>query len=193
MKRLALVAAVIGAAGVFTAGVWLVWPAERPEVAVLERPEGRTKQARTARHVKKVPAAPRRRPEPRERPPVKEKDPQLPPDDRAEARQEFREERIQDLNDRLDAFADEAGWNEDDTDDVRVVLVETADHITNRLAAVDRGELTWDEARRELREYRLQQAGTVRELLGDEEFGPFVDAMDFARFLGDEPIRGRLD
>ena len=176
----------------FVVGVWLVWPTPPPEPVALERPAHHARQARRERHVSRAAKPPARRaPVPREAPP--EKDPQLPPDDRAEARQEFREERIQDINDRLDGFAEEAGWSEEEADDVRVVLVETADHITSRLAAVDRGELSWDEARRELRDYRLKQAGEVRSMLGDEEFAPFVEAMDFGRFLDDQPVRGRLE
>lgn len=193
MRHWTLAAAILGAIVVFTTAVWLVWPPAPTPIVTLDRPPVAQRQARKERHVK-APASPapaRRRPEPRERPP--EKEPQLEPDDRASARQEFREERIQDLNERLDTFAEEAGWEPDQADDVRVVLVETADHITNRLAAVDRGEITWDEARRELREYRLKRADKVRSMLGDEEFAPFVDAMDFSRFLGDEPVRGRLE
>ena len=47
--------------------------------------------------------------------------------------------------------------------------------------------------RRELREYRLDQAEAVRRRVGEDQFQSFVDAMDFSRFLGDQPVRGRLD
>lgn len=196
MRPWALVASAGLAVLAFVGGVWLVWPNPPPEPVTLERPVQQARQARRERHAPRengarLQSSERRKAQVREAPPAK--DPQLPPDDRAEARQEFREERVQDINDRLDGFAEEAGWSEDEADDVRVVLVETADHITDRLAAVDRGEITWEEARRELRDYRLRQAGEVRRMLGDEEFAPFVEAMDFGRFLDDQPVRGRIE
>ena len=195
MRPWAIAAATLGTAVIITGAFWATWPVP-PEVHAPLRvaPERPLREA-----ARREPRAPRRAEArvaakaPRREPPKPEKDPKLEPDERASARQEFREERLEDINDRLDAFATDAGWSADETDEVRSILIETSDKITNRLAAVDRGELTWDEARRELREYRLDQAEAVRRKVGEDQFQSFVDAMDFSRFLGEQPVRGRLD
>lgn len=121
------------------------------------------------------------------------RDPALEPDDRAALRDELREERIGSLADRLDVYASEAGWDPEVADRVAEIMFNTTDKISRNLARVDRGDAEWGDIRHELRDYRIDQAKRVRNLLGDEEFDRFVDGMDLGRFMGERPIRGRLD
>lgn len=138
-------------------------------------------------------AHPRARPParpPRRAPPAKT--PRLPPTERADARIEVREELSGDLEDRLYDYADAAGWDAYHTEVVRRILVETTTHISETLARIDRGQGSWEQERADLRQYRLDQAAKVEAFLG-EDFGPFVQAMGFERFFGEEPVRGRLE
>lgn len=108
------------------------------------------------------------------------------------ARSEYREKRLVDMNDRLDRFAANAGWDAALTDDVRQVMLDTIDEITEQLLRVDAGEIEWAEMRREMRAFRVDQAAEVEELLGPESFHDFAEAMGFARFAGEEQVRGRV-
>jgi hypothetical protein len=201
----ALAAVAAGALGV--AAVWFAMPSTFPEVdgteaseaaevprrpvaslpglsgpmALDDRGKGRVRSKAKAGKAK----APRENPDPPED--------RLEPDDRAALRDELREERIVSLADRLDGYAAEAGWDPELTDRVAEVMLGTTDKIGRNLARVDRGEVEWNEVRGELRDYRIDQARKVRNLLGDEEFDRFVDGMDLARFMGERPIRGRLE
>jgi hypothetical protein len=114
-------------------------------------------------------------------------------EERAALRREIREERLVDVNARLDAFAGEAGWDDTQTEDIRMLLIDTADHITQVLARVDRREVEWDAVKGELRTYRETQAASVRRAIGNQDFDTFVERMDFARFFEDAPIRGRIE
>lgn len=120
------------------------------------------------------------------------KAPQLDGEDRALARTEFRDERLLDANERLDAHAAKAGWDPERTEEVREILIDTADHVTATLTGIDQGTAEWEQVKAELREYRLAQADKVRALVGDREFDAFVVGMGFERFFGEEPVRGRL-
>jgi hypothetical protein len=113
--------------------------------------------------------------------------------ERAMLRRELREERLIDVNARLDAFAETEGWDPAMTDEVRDILIDTADHITRVLAQVDRREVEWDAVKVDLWAYREQQAQQVRRALGPNDFDHFVESMDFARFFGEAPVRGRVD
>jgi len=114
-------------------------------------------------------------------------------EERAMLRHELREERLIDVNARLDTYAETEGWDPAMTDDVRNLLIDTADHITQVLAQVDRREVEWDAVKSDLWTYREQQAQRVRRALGPNDFDHFVESMDFARFFGDTPVRGRVD
>jgi hypothetical protein len=114
-------------------------------------------------------------------------------EERAAYRQEIREERLVDVNARLDSYAAQAHWDEDTTNRIRDLLIDTADHITVTLAAVDRREVEWDDVKGDLRSYRETQAAHLRHAIGPENFDAFVEHMDFARFFGDTPVRGRLE
>jgi len=114
-------------------------------------------------------------------------------EERAMLRRELREERLIDVNSRLDAFAETEGWDPAMTDEVRNILIDTADHITRVLAQVDRREVEWDTVKMDLWAYREQQAQQVRRALGPHDFDHFVESMDFARFFGEMPVRGRVD
>lgn len=194
----------MGAAGTVLTGLlvfllWLAWPS--PPAPPALQPSAQTAAApRDPRPRRPHPArAPHEREAPRE-PRVKAKaqrgptkEPEIEPDERAGLREEMREERLGSLSDRLDAYADEAGLDPQATERVRDVMIDTTDRITRDLARVDRGEATWDEVRRDLRQYRLDQANKVRKLLGDDQFDDLVQGMGLERFMGEEPIRGRLE
>ncbi|MEQ1503565.1 MAG: hypothetical protein ABMB14_15110 [Myxococcota bacterium] len=190
---LSIVAGIVSATSLLGLVVWLAWPSvptRLPHEPRRAQVASRASHPVEKRAPKPRPAAPvKRRPEIAAAP---KKEPVLPPDDKAEARVELREERLESLNDRLDAFGDDAGWDGSTLEDVRTVLIDTSDHITTELARVDRGEADWDEVRRELRQYRLDQAAKVRRRIGDPAFDELVEGMDLERFLGEEPVRGRL-
>ncbi len=121
------------------------------------------------------------------------RDPMLEPDERAEARRLYREERLVSVNEKLDAFADERGWDPETTEDVRLIMLDTADRITVALAKVDTDRNEWEEIKADVRQYRLDQASDVEALVGPEEFEAFIANMQFDRFTSDPPVRGRLD
>lgn len=125
-------------------------------------------------------------------PPRPERDP-LEREELAWARREYREERVIDMNDRLDAFAAEVDWDEETTEEVRALLVDSMDKISKQLARVDKGHVEWDEVKADLRDFRESRARELERYLGPDEFAGFVDGMAFERFYGEEPIRGRLD
>ena len=124
--------------------------------------------------------------------PKKERKRILEPDELVWARTEFREQRMDDMNRRLDAHAQEEDWDEDVTEEVRDILGETIDRITDRLVEVDRGDEDWAEMKRDMRAFRERQADRVAEVLGPDRFEAFVEGMGFSRFEGEEPISGRL-
>jgi hypothetical protein len=147
------------------------------------------------------PAAKAKRRAPRERP-ERRVDPkdikaagidwQLDPETRSQARTEYREERIVDLDEKLDTHAAKAGWDPETTEEVRAILVETGVRIGEVLARADRGEIPWEKVRGQLQNFRISQARQVNEIVGRESFDAFVDDMGFERFPDDgPPLRGR--
>lgn len=114
-------------------------------------------------------------------------------EERAAYRREVREERLVDVNARLDSYAAQEHWDDDTTNEIRDLLIDTADHITRTLAQVDRREVEWDQVKGDSRSYRETQAASLRRALGHNDFDAFVEHMDFARFFGDSPVRGRLE
>lgn len=112
--------------------------------------------------------------------------------ERAELRLETREDLVNRLLDRVEAHAVKAGWDDDLLADIELVVVDTTDNIGTRLADVDAGRASWEEVKRDVRQLRLDQANQVRDRLGPEGFKAFISDMDFERFDGDEPVRGRL-
>jgi hypothetical protein len=170
--------------GVLAAVLWWTWPAPAPEtepVVAQEVPRAKAKH-RPPRKVE--------RPVHRADPPVRvkrvDKEPVLEPAAKATARSEFREERLSEVDAQLDAYAEKKGWDPEFTEEVRSLLVDTMDHIGEQLARVDRGELPWEEVRSELRQFRLDRASELEELLGND-FDEFAQQMSFGRFLGEPP------
>ena len=104
----------------------------------------------------------------------------------------MREDVAAEIRARVDDYAVEAGWDAETHAEVKAIFEETQDRISRVLGRVDRGELAWNDVRRELRQYRLDSAAEVEGLLGEDGFRDFAETLDFQRFLGDEPIRGRL-
>ncbi len=119
-------------------------------------------------------------------------EPRLAEDEKAQARRQTREEISDEIRERVDAYAMEAGWDAQTHAEVKAIFEETSQKITRVLGKVDRGELEWNDVRRELRQYRLDSAAEVEGILGPEAFRDFTGTMDFQRFQGDEPVRGRL-
>jgi hypothetical protein len=152
-------------------------------------PRARPDRRRPPRERRAAPAPP----EPGE-PPPELRDWELPPDERALARNEFRLERQAELAERLEQHALDAGWDAQTTDAVQDVLLATTDRISDALDRVDRGEVPWDQVRDEMRDFRIDQARDVREILGPEAFDAWVVDMGFERFPDEgPPVHGRLD
>lgn len=183
------VAVVVSCAATLGAGAVLLVPdlsADLVPVASLDD-RGTDVRAERKRPTKKRAGKPKRpptraKPKPRER---------LEPDVRAEVRVGEREERLLDTNERLDRYAAEAGWDEATTEEIRVILIDTADLISDTIARVDLGESTWEDVRDELRTYRLDQADAVKAVIGEEAFPAFTEGMGFDRFVGDELLPPR--
>jgi hypothetical protein len=111
----------------------------------------------------------------------------LAPDERRELRTLARDLQWTDTDARLHAYAEEAGWDAETTEQVRAILAETTDEVSRRLRRADEGKVSWEELRPRLREFRLDQVDRLRETLGDEEFRDFAVGMDFWRFNGGAP------
>ncbi|MCB9686881.1 MAG: hypothetical protein H6738_19450 [Alphaproteobacteria bacterium] len=90
--------------------------------------------------------------------------------------------KMDDVNVRLDAFAQDAGWDTNMTEEVRSVLEETHAHIQETMKA---GREAGDKqgTRDELVTYRQEQATMVKDIVGDEQFDAFIDAMGMQRFF----------
>lgn len=115
----------------------------------------------------------------------------LTPEERLQYRRTYRDERLADVDARLDAYATSVGWDADRTELVREVLIETTDGITAYMEQIDRGETTWEDQKESVRLFRYEQAAKIEDLLGPE-FENFVIAMHFTRFLGDQNVRDKL-
>ncbi|MCA9489038.1 MAG: hypothetical protein KC621_03930 [Myxococcales bacterium] len=90
--------------------------------------------------------------------------------------------KMDEVNVRLDAFAADAGWDTNMTEEVRSVLEETHTHIQETMKA---GREAGDKqgTRDELVTYRQEQATMVKDIIGDEQFDAFVDEMGMQRFF----------
>jgi len=113
--------------------------------------------------------------------------------ERAVVREEFRTERLAELEGQIADHAANHGWSEQTADEVGAVLADTVEGITARLARVERAQAPWPDVKIRVRDYRLAQAERVREILGPEGFDAFVEELDLARFMGDDAVWGRLD
>ncbi|MBX2801943.1 MAG: hypothetical protein KTR31_29960 [Myxococcales bacterium] len=109
------------------------------------------------------------------------------------ARREFRRERREELEQRLEDYASQAGWDHGSTEEVRRLVVDSMERITRQLAMVDNGQVSWQQHKHHVREFRERRADRLKKLLGPDEFADFTDAMGFERFTGEEPPRGRLN
>jgi hypothetical protein len=122
-----------------------------------------------------------------------EREPLLEAEERAEARRMYREDRLVEVNERLDEVAAERDWDPELTEEVRLVLLDTADRITESLARVAGEKQDWDAVKDDLRDFRMRQARELEALLGPDEFDAFVAGMEFERFSTSPPVRGRLE
>lgn len=103
----------------------------------------------------------------------------LEPEERKELRDLVREERWADTEAKLADYAETAGWNEALTEEVGIILGDTHTGVSELLLRVDAGELSWDELKPELRDFRLVQGNRLRDVLGDPGFLAFAEGMDF--------------
>jgi hypothetical protein len=118
--------------------------------------------------------------------------PQLDDAARARERRDVREGVSGEIREQVDAYGARSGWDPAMREGVVQIFDDTSDRITRVLSRVDRGEVSWNDVRREVRQYRLDSAAEVRGLLGDERFRELANEMDFQRFVEDSPTRGRL-
>lgn len=177
----------IGDAPVVSSPARVDVPSPRPQPAAV--PAEPRRERRRVATVKRV-AEPQ--PDRSKRPDVA-KEPTIPDaEERARARREIRDDVSTEIRGRLDGYALEAGWDPATKREVEAVFDHTSNRISDVLDRVDRGELEWSSVRREMRQFRLDSAREVQELLGPDDFREFTEAMDFQRFIGDRPVRGRL-
>lgn len=183
MHRWVLAGLALAAVGSLTA--WCFWP-KTDEVTILTaQQEAKERPRRPGRAEGERPERPRvERKHAKRKPSSAEKG--IAPEEKVKVRSAFREERMLALDEQLDAYAEEAGWDAEKTETVRSILVETIDHIGTELAMVDAGEEDWEVLRPELRQYRIDRAAEIEGILG-KEFDSFAEAMAFGRFLGERP------
>ncbi|MEQ1572163.1 MAG: hypothetical protein ABMA64_41430, partial [Myxococcota bacterium] len=121
---------VAAAAALAAAGIgWLTWPSEpAQDEQVVARTALRADPRRPGRadartHRGAPVGGPKGKARPRREPPP-------PSAERAEERELVREDKLVDLNERLDRYAASAGWDSELTEEVRVILLDTTDHIS---------------------------------------------------------------
>ncbi|MFT4621449.1 MAG: hypothetical protein ACI8PZ_000101 [Myxococcota bacterium] len=177
----------IGDAPVVSPPAAVAVPSPRPQpAAVTDEPRRERRRVATVKRV----AEPL--PERSKRPDVA-REPAIPDaEERALARREIRDDVASEIRGRLDGYALEAGWDPQTKREVEAVFELTSRRISDVLDRVDRGELEWSSVRREMRQFRLDSAREVQDLLGPDDFQAFTEAMDFQRFIGERPVRGRL-
>jgi type IV secretory pathway VirB10-like protein len=103
-------------------------------------------------------------------------------EDRASKRLARRQDAMFDLIDRLDRHAQASGWDDNTFEVVSMHIVDTSDLITEAIRTVDPSKSGWLESKADIRQFRVEMATELEQYLGPEEFGAFVDAMDFERF-----------
>ena len=169
------------AGGAFVEILWnpvaVAEPSVRPQVDV----EARAARRADRREARRAKRADRVRP-----------DPKLPDAERTVLRQTTRDDQLEGLLSRIEAHADTAGWPEDDLIDVENILTTSTELISSQLADVDSGKSKWEEIRPLVRTERLASAQGVRTLLGETRFLEMAKAVGLERFLGEDPVRGRL-
>jgi hypothetical protein len=106
------------------------------------------------------------------------------PEDLAAMLDEVRSERVADSEAKVAAYAQRAGWSEDTTSKVQGLIAEAYDRVDVVVAEATAGERPWTEVKAEVRQIRVDQAKSVRDALGDEEFAGFARAMAKARGKG---------
>lgn len=189
----------VGGAATSAAAIYWMWPTAQVRVARAARARTDEPMARAAERGRASPR-PGTAPRPRTGGPTarsltdrsaaaaRDNFLDLSPEERLVYRQTYRDERLSDLDARLDAYARQAGWDPELTEEVRTLLIETTDGISAVFERIDRGEAVWEDERDEVRDFRLAQAAKVEALLGDG-FLDFVEGMQFTRFLGDTTAR----
>ncbi len=180
--------AVLLAAGLAVAGgavATLAWDAAPAPAAVQAAPDRPARlEARADRR--------QARGERRARRPAPVRDPKLPDGERSELREATRDDQLDALLTRIEEHADAAGWPEDDLAATEEILAASTEAISALLRRVDTGAATWEEVRPLVRDERLSSAADVQAVLGDARFDAMAQAVGLERFLGDEPVRGRL-
>jgi hypothetical protein len=202
MSRTTVIAAAVGAALLAGAGALLVLPDTGPDLEeVASKPKAR-KKAKAERRAGKakgpeVAAAPkakspdrlaRRRVEARRRLALSRPEGKahieqirelrtLEGDERVEKREGMRADKLASNEERVRKAGEKMGWDEDTHAEVLEVVTVAHDDITAVMAQVDRGELTWEEARPAMHEAREEQAMALREVLGDAGYRDFTEAM----------------
>jgi hypothetical protein len=156
-----------------------------------ERKAARLEKRREARRARRAELQAERQARREAKQEKEEKTPRLPPDERAEARAESRSAALDGLVMRLEDYGVDNEWSDSQIDQVADLVVEGSESVSLLLEAVDRGELSWEEVKGDVRELRFEQARRVEGVLGPEEFRRFSEAMGFERFQGDEWVRGR--
>ncbi len=179
--------AVLLAAGLAVAGgavATLAWDAAPAPAPTLSNAPPERLAARADRR--------KARGERRARRPAAVRDPKLPSAERSELRDATRDDQLDALLTRIEEHADAAGWPEDDLAATEEILAASTESISASLRRVDEGLATWEEVRPVIRDERLASADDVRALLGDARFQAMAQGVGLERFLGDEPVRGRL-
>src|SRR5688572_24593713 len=117
-ERLLLLLLVVGV-GAGAAGSYAWWSAEdeAPAAVVAVDRGDRPERAAADRRPRREPGTRERKARPVARREKSAKEPALQPGERAEARLEYRDERVLDVNERLDAYATKAGWDDDVTEE----------------------------------------------------------------------------
>jgi hypothetical protein len=115
------------------------------------------------------------------------------PAQRAAIRVDSRDQAIDAILDRVEQHANAASWDDDTLQSVEEEMVSSAEATSSTLAQVDRGEARWDDVRAQVRQGRLDSAARVERILGKSRFDAMVADVGLQRFMGDQPVRGRLD
>ncbi len=201
MSRGPVIAAAVGAALLGAIGVFLVLPDTGPDLEQMgaEHDKKGRKARRAERARPEAPEAPARvqargdkaerpnRAELRRRlqasPKVAARVEQLRElralegEEKAGARGGMRAERLESNEQRVRKAAESVGWDEGTTAQVIEMVEASHAEVSDIMAAVDLGDKTWEEARPEMREVREAQANELREMLGDDGYRAFTDAM----------------
>lgn len=197
MSRGAIMAAVLGAAVLGGVGLMLVAPDTGPDIEEMQK-KGDRKARRAAKApraeapaaagpeaaAKRGPRGERRRDLP---PGLRRSGPasevrlqalrerrELQDDPSGEKRAEQREQRLVDQTARARSAAEALGLDAETTAQVLDLHEGSFSEISEIMASVDRGEMSWEEAKPAMRDVREDQAEQMRGLLGDQGYDEFV-------------------